>query len=505
MKKSNATKNNQIANPPLDLNIETTASDYLSEPLLKRPSESNLTDTNSSNEDSVSTNPPTQKSRNINLILAYTFIAFSARSLWNQSVLSAFVYLIKNDDPKFVGILTGIMGTTQLLSSFPAGILADKFRRDTMLKIASVIGAIAAICTFAAAQSLNFVFLGLALAIWGLFWGICNTSILAMFADSIEDGERTHYFTQRTILQYLGNASGPKVALIMFLNLGDKWTVQACSTVVGTGQLLSIPAILLLCFLKDEDVVNNDYGSDETICSNDELDEEANDQRSTLLEEPLLVNGSDVEDHNEDSTSTSSSGIFLYIIPERRAVPILITLADVTSGLAAGMSIRYFPIFFLENLKMSPEQVQIVFLTTTLLMAVMTRVTQFIGTTMGNLCTTIIFKCAGALLMMLMVVSYQKGFSPLFVCVLFVLRTSTINSTGALTKSLLMDSVPSSERAKWSALESVNMFGWAGSAAFGGFLVDWEGIEFNFYTTSTLQLVATLPYILLFIRSRRRN
>jgi len=57
-----------------------------------------------------------------------------------------------------------------------------------------------------------------------------------------------------------------------------------------------------------------------------------------------------------------------------------------------------------------------------------------------------------------------------------------------------MDAVPKGERAKWSAMESVNMFGWAGSAALGGYLVDWKGIEFNFYLTAALQFVSTTPF-----------
>lgn len=68
-----------------------------------------------------------------------------------------------------------------------------------------------------------------------------------------------------------------------------------------------------------------------------------------------------------------------------------------------------------------------------------------------------------------------------------------------------MDNVASEQRAKWSALESINMFGWAGSAAFGGYLVDWEGIIFNFYATMILQLVATIPFFFLIGKIPKEN
>ena len=68
-----------------------------------------------------------------------------------------------------------------------------------------------------------------------------------------------------------------------------------------------------------------------------------------------------------------------------------------------------------------------------------------------------------------------------------------MNSTSALTKSVLMDNIPKEERGKWSAMESVNMFSWSGSAALGGLLVGYEGIVFNFCVTACFQLLATLP------------
>ena len=73
-----------------------------------------------------------------------------------------------------------------------------------------------------------------------------------------------------------------------------------------------------------------------------------------------------------------------------------------------------------------------------------------------------------------------------------------MNSTNALTRSVVMDNVPKGERAKWSALESLNMFSWSGSAALGGILVAYKGIIFNFYITALLQLLATIPLIVVF-------
>ena len=75
-----------------------------------------------------------------------------------------------------------------------------------------------------------------------------------------------------------------------------------------------------------------------------------------------------------------------------------------------------------------------------------------------------------------MIIAYRSGLPVWTVCVLYVLRTAFMNSTGALTRSLLMDSVPKNERGRWSALESVNVLSWSGSAVIGGLLVGAMGI-----------------------------
>ena len=89
--------------------------------------------------------------------------------------------------------------------------------------------------------------------------------------------------------------------------------------------------------------------------------------------------------------------------------------------------------------------------------------------------------------------------SPWIICVVYVLRTGLMNSTTPLTKSILMDNVPTQERGRWSALESVNMFSWSGSAALGGILVSFDGLLFNFSVTATMQFMATMPVIALMV------
>lgn len=50
-------------------------------------------------------------------------------------------------DNKHAGYAEGVQGTFQALASIPAGILADRYRRDTVLRASGVVGIVGVILT----------------------------------------------------------------------------------------------------------------------------------------------------------------------------------------------------------------------------------------------------------------------------------------------------------------------------------------------------------------------
>ncbi|KAI2506479.1 major facilitator superfamily-like protein [Fragilaria crotonensis] len=451
----------------------------LEEPLL--PPDQRYDD--SSRSTSAETSLP---SRNIRLTLMYTLIVFAGRSLWSQSVLSTFVYLLQNKDPKAVGVISAAMGLTQLFVSFPAGIFVDRYRRDYLLKVATVVGLVAIGLTYTAVLAKHsFHWLIGALSVWGVFWGISDTSLSALFADSIPDGQRSKYFTQRSILVKVGNMTGPVSALILFAFLGNEWTTQDCAIVMAFGNAICIPAVLLLACLSDDNLGVGEKASDaetEPLSSNE----------TSMHDDSVLSND---EEQDEEQPHR-----VWCLLPEHRITPVLICTADVISGLGLGMSIRYFPIFFLENLKLSPILVQVLYILSPMGQAILMHFGQELSMSIGRCRTTVLFKWIGVGFMFGMIAAFHWNLPHWLVCAFFVLRTSFVNATSALTKSVLMDSVPKQERGKWSSLESVNMFGWSGSAILGGILVGSKGLLFNFIVTASIQLIATLPVLALISR-----
>jgi MFS family permease len=345
-----------------------------------------------------------------------------------------------------------------------------------------------------------------ALAIWGVTWGVANTAMGALFADSIRDGDRPYFFTQRSILINFGNTVGPTLALILFFVLGDHWTVRDCAIVMTLGQTICLPAIILLSFFNDDESV--DRGHTPTSEENDNDNHTATEPLLEVADESLEADSRDSQEQSASVTNPATENsrtctarqaeeTIFCCISKQRLAPVLISIGDLTAGLASGMSIRYFPIFFVDRLKLSPVQVQVLYILTPLMQASLMKLGQYTSQTFGRCQIAVAHKWTGIACMVILVLSAHFGLPAWFICVTFVVRTGFMNSTSPLTKSILMDNVPAKERGRWSVLESVNMFSWSGSAAFGGFLVSFDGLLFNFSVTAALQFLATIPVLIL--------
>jgi MFS family permease len=126
------------------------------------------------------------------------------------------------------------------------------------------------------------------------------------------------------------------------------------------------------------------------------------------------------------------------------------------------------------------------------------KIAQRLSQRFGRCHVAVSFKWTGILLMFALIASYQSRQPRWLTCLLYVVRTAFMNATGALTRSVLMDHVPKSERGRWAALESLNMFSWSGSAALGGFLVGYIGMVPLFAATAIVQFIGTFPLMALF-------
>jgi len=123
---------------------------------------------------------------------------------------------------------------------------------------------------------------------------------------------------------------------------------------------------------------------------------------------------------------------------------------------------------------------------------------------MGRLQAVVFMESISLVFLLVSTFGYEYGwFSDIAVVVLTCFRFSFIKCTDGLTKNVMLESVPKSERAKWSAVEALNKTGIAGSSALGGWIVAKYGILYCFKITAIVQLCGLIPLVLLFNRVRR--
>eukprot|EP00522_Entomoneis_paludosa_P017956 CAMPEP_0172440478 /NCGR_PEP_ID=MMETSP1065-20121228/1094_1 /TAXON_ID=265537 /ORGANISM="Amphiprora paludosa, Strain CCMP125" /LENGTH=630 /DNA_ID=CAMNT_0013189317 /DNA_START=38 /DNA_END=1930 /DNA_ORIENTATION=- len=349
--------------------IESNNESSLSEPLLPShlPSNREIEDerststpcnqeTDNAARTAEETQPQASVSRNVHLTLIYTGFAFAGRSIWNSSVLAAYVFLLKKNDLEAVGYITAVMGMTQFACSVPTGWLVDYHRRDFILKLASVAGFVAIGVTSFALWTLKFSHLVAALAAWGCCWGMANTSLSALFADSIPTGQRSLYFTRRSMILTGGVATGPIVSLIMFALLGDEWNVRDCAVVMLAGQVICFPAMVLLCFFSDDFAVEVEADAPTSTLP---LQEEDNSGEGTCRSRTVSIAEDsnevlvDVRTENEVDESSSNrccAGSWsCTTLSESRKIAILVASADLMAGLSSAQGNPDLAVEFLTN------------------------------------------------------------------------------------------------------------------------------------------------------------
>lgn len=87
-------------------------------------------------------------SRNIYLTLWFQGIRCAGEAVWNNSILTAYVYLLRPNHPATIGYLSAIEGIAQFIAAALSGIIADIYRRDSLLKVSSFVGIAASLITY---------------------------------------------------------------------------------------------------------------------------------------------------------------------------------------------------------------------------------------------------------------------------------------------------------------------------------------------------------------------
>lgn len=221
----------------------------------------------------------------------------------------------------------------------------------------------------------------------------------------------------------------------------------------------------------------------------------------------------------EDRRRDSLSYQFCCWKIRRNHIPRISVFTDVIMGVASGMTIKFFPLFFKNEVGMSVTEVQFVYVATFVVMIAFSQIARRTAKKVGRVQTILACACAGITLLVAMAVlgTYQITHVAIVVkngqvrhvenhglwrtwyiiVPVYVLRTAFMNCCRGLRKSIVMDYVSKADRGKWNGLDGVTRLGWSGSAVLGGWMVDHFGYGYSFVATAALQALASVVWLLL--------
>jgi len=383
----------------------------------------------------------------------------------------------------------------------------------------------------------SYILMCVGLSLFGFAGGVMNGPTQALLADSLPTGSRDSYYNHLFVLYLLGSVVGPVVCIVLFSiwnggyasqTKGD-WPLKDLRILLLIGLGLELPvAILMFCFSDEAALGKESEGISEAGQENEKAEENMGN-----LYEPLMPNDEDGAAKTEDGPVGASSEAVTSLQPKTEEgekekevdeeeaeeeaaweawmldasrmtgcwgiltvhhIPYVLFASDVVISLASGMTIKFFPLFFKDDCKMSLPEVQTVYAVVPLAMAISSTLGTSFSHLLGRVQTVLLLRFVGLSCFASMILLYNYKFSPIYVVVAYICRTALMNCTYPLEEGILMDYVPKSQRAKWKALESVSSFGWCGSAAIGGVIADKHGYTFCFLVTIAMQSCATLIY-----------
>mmetsp|Transcript_10910 Transcript_10910/g.32698 ORF Transcript_10910/g.32698 Transcript_10910/m.32698 type:complete len:477 (-) Transcript_10910:470-1900(-) len=404
---------------------------------------------------------------NVKLLLWFTFLETAATSVSTGDILSAYLFMLSGSNAT-VGYIQGVKGTAMMVLSVPAGWMADRWRRDGVLVTAAVLGAVAsavlAVATFVGAP---LWMLYLSMGLMGAYSGANNPATESLFADSVIAGASSQLYTLKFTVGNVASTCGPLISIVLFAFVGNSWEEGTCRAVVVIGLAMMVVPLVLLCFANDDKCLGLSSESLHDVQS-----------CASLTDVPSV----------ESKWAVFGSW----------TIPALISISDLIGAFASGMTIKFFYLFFAEEVGLSPIAASSISVASPLCINLVSLILQRSSVWAGRVQVTLVSKALDVLLMVALAYmpthTGNLGMTLALIAVQLT-RGAMANASRPLMRSVLMDNVPKRMRARFNALESVKSFSWSGSAVFGGLMIQKYGFQHTFLITAGLRTLSFLPIV----------
>jgi len=405
---------------------------------------------------------------NVKLVFVFTFFQSFGRGIWMGNVLSSYIFLIANESNELLGLTSAITGIAMTVTVIPSGVVSDRIPRHFLLRTAAVVGFIGLLFALSA-NTLENIFI--ALLFWGLFQGMNRPSLESIFADSVESGNRSKIYAWNHLTRQFAMSAGPFVNIGLFLILGDVWEIGILKSVLVVGILISMVSLVIMVFLNDKRSLGE---------ASEHLDSEYSSNNSNNNYEGAHLLSS--KNGNQDDSN-------------RKKIIFILMASNLIIGMGAGMTVKFFPIFFMQIYVLAPIGVQLIMGATSILTGLTALGTQNASLRRGR--AEMIFVVQAIATSCLFLIAL---YPPILILIpIFLARGSLMNASQPLSRSILMDVVPKYHRGKVNSFQALawGLF-WNFSAAIGGFLIGPKNnFRLCFLITAGVYVTGTLPILLI--------
>jgi len=390
-----------------------------------------------------------------------------------------------------VGLAEGFQGVVRVAAAIPAGYYADSKSRQATLRT-GMIAAIISIALFHLALIISamedvegnlvgtcessgtseFILLCIALCVNGIYDGITSGPLEAIYHDSINRKERADMATVKYVTMILFRMFGPMISAGILISLGNTWTRPSLRATFFAGVALSLIPVSFLAKFDDKKTLGS---ASEAFQPLKKVDEHGLSKDAKLADKYMLMDNAK------------------YIIPR------VVLSSDILFGLANGMTIKFFPLFFKNECGMSPASVSFVYVCSPVVVAFFALVANSISKSIGRIRVVLLFSISSSSILFYMWYDQDAWQVHYLILPLYLLRNAFFNSLTPIKKSILVDFVDKKARGRWNSLDSVTKMCWSGSAILGGYICDRHGFGATFLITCVVQLLATSLFATLLV------
>lgn len=369
----------------------------------------------------------------------------------------------------FVGSVETVRGMVTLVLALPLGMLADKFSRRRMMQTSALPGTVGVIVLASgiALDSEILIYVGVVVA--ALFMQIFSSCGSAFLADCVPSERLTEVMALQGSLFLVGYSVGPLAQVILISSVGNTWNLPELHVILCAGFALW-PLVLPAFFLFEKTPAER----------------EADLQRTSASESsssPLNASQSIAE------VQSWKNERFLGL-RKKWSVPLLIEFCSLITATGAGMTVKFFPLFFKEDYSFSPIALNALSASYTISIALFVQICNKVSSRIGRCQAAALWQVSGVLALFAL---WKAQPLPL-VIFLYIIRGSFANALGPINTAVIMDCVDRKFRGRWSAIQSVSRFTWSGSAVLGGWLADAHDYRYTFFITGIIYASSAVLY-----------